>query len=256
MTGLDAGADDYLVKPFALDELSARMRALLRRSSVSGTDDVVRVGDLVLDPQGRTAQRSGRQLDLTKTEFDVLELLMVNAGIVMSRETIYERIWGYDFETSSRSLDVYIGVPAHQDGGGGRAAARAHRARRRLPDPKAMSLRWRIAAAFGVVAALVCAFGAIAAYVSTSQRLENSVDESLLARRVDLSRRHGPRARRLRPRPDDGRVGRRRARGSDGPSDCPSPSAFAPATSAQFVDVDGTRTSCIEGSAMLADRRH
>ena len=109
VTGLDAGADDYLVKPFALDELSARMRALLRRSSVSGTDDVVRVGDLVLDPQGRTAQRSGRQLDFTKTEFDVLELLMVNAGIVMSRETIYERIWGFDFETSSKSLDVYIG---------------------------------------------------------------------------------------------------------------------------------------------------
>ena len=63
----------------------------------------------MLDPQGRTAQRGGRQLDLTKTEFDLLELLMVNAGIVLTRETIYERIWGYDFETSSRSLDVYIG---------------------------------------------------------------------------------------------------------------------------------------------------
>ena len=84
VTGLDAGADDYLVKPFALDELSARMRALLRRTSVSGSDDVVRVGDLVLDPLGRTAQRSGAPLDLTKTEFDVLELLMVNAGIVLS----------------------------------------------------------------------------------------------------------------------------------------------------------------------------
>ncbi len=109
VTGLDAGADDYLVKPFALDELSARMRALLRRTSVSGTDDVLRVGDLELDPLGRTASRSGRALELTKTEFDVLELLMVNVGIVMSRDTIYERIWGYDFETSSRSLDVYIG---------------------------------------------------------------------------------------------------------------------------------------------------
>jgi two-component system, OmpR family, response regulator MprA len=109
VTGLDAGADDYLVKPFALDELSARMRALLRRTSVSGTSDVLRVGDLVLDPLGRTARRGDRALDLTKTEFDVLELLMVNAGIVMSRDTIYERIWGYDFETSSRSLDVYIG---------------------------------------------------------------------------------------------------------------------------------------------------
>ena len=114
-----------------------------------------------------------------------------------------------------------------------------------------MSLRWRIAAALGVVAALVCAFGAIAAYVSTSQRLENSVDESLLARRADLSHIHGApggvrwRARR-RPRPamtiepDFQR-----------PGDCPSPSAFAPATSAQFIDVDGTRTSCIEGSTVL-----
>src|SRR5262245_41217874 len=109
VTGLDAGADDYLVKPFALDELSARMRALLRRTSVSGADDVLRVGDLVLDPLGRTASRGDRSLELTKTEFDVLELLMMNAGIVMSRDTIYERIWGYDFETSSRSLDVYIG---------------------------------------------------------------------------------------------------------------------------------------------------
>jgi two-component system response regulator MprA len=109
VTGLDAGADDYLVKPFALDELSARMRALLRRTSVSGSDETLLVDDLELDPLGRTAARGGRQLNLTKTEFDVLELLMVNAGIVLSRETIYERIWGYDFETSSRSLDVYIG---------------------------------------------------------------------------------------------------------------------------------------------------
>jgi two-component system response regulator MprA len=119
VTGLDAGADDYLVKPFALDELSARMRALLRRTSVSGTDDVLRVDDLVLDPLGRTAERNGRRLELTKTEFDLLELLMVNAGIVLSRDTIYERIWGYDFETSSRSLDVYVGyIRAKTEAGG------------------------------------------------------------------------------------------------------------------------------------------
>jgi two-component system response regulator MprA len=119
VTGLDAGADDYLVKPFALDELSARMRALLRRTSVSGTDDVLRVGDLELDPLGRTASRGGRALELTKTEFDLLELLMVNAGIVLSRDTIYERIWGFDFETSSRSLDVYIGYLRTKTEGGG-----------------------------------------------------------------------------------------------------------------------------------------
>lgn len=109
VAGLDAGADDYLVKPFALAELSARLRALLRRNSVTGEDHVIEVGDLSLDPLGRVAARAGRPLDLTKTEFDLLELLMVNAGVVLSRDLIYERIWGYDFETSSRSLDVYVG---------------------------------------------------------------------------------------------------------------------------------------------------
>jgi two-component system response regulator MprA len=109
VAGLDAGADDYLVKPFALDELLARLRALLRRASVTGGEEELRVADLVLDPQRRQAWRADRELDLTKTEFDLLELLMFNAGIVLPRDTIYERIWGYDFETSSKSLDVYIG---------------------------------------------------------------------------------------------------------------------------------------------------
>jgi two-component system, OmpR family, response regulator MprA len=108
VAGLDAGADDYLVKPFALDELLARLRALLRRTS--GNDsDVIRVGDLVIDPARRQASRGGRNLELTKTEFDLLELLARHAGLVLSRDTIYERIWGFDFETSSKSLDVYIG---------------------------------------------------------------------------------------------------------------------------------------------------
>jgi two-component system response regulator MprA len=109
VAGLDAGADDYLVKPFVLDELLARLRALLRRASVTGGKEELRVGDLVLDPQRRQAWRGARELELTKTEFDLLELLMFNVGIVVTRDTIYERIWGYDFETSSKSLDVYIG---------------------------------------------------------------------------------------------------------------------------------------------------
>ena len=109
VAGLDAGADDYLVKPFALDELLARLRALLRRTSISGEAGVLRADDLSLDPQRREAWRGSRELGLTKTEFDLLELLLANAEIVVTRETIYERIWGFDFETSSKSLDVYIG---------------------------------------------------------------------------------------------------------------------------------------------------
>src|SRR3954453_5222798 len=109
VAGLDAGADDYLVKPFALDELLARLRALLRRASVTGGEEVLRVGDVVLDPSRRQVWRGETELNLTKTEFDLLELLLHNAGIVAQRETIYERIWGFDFETSSKSLDVYIG---------------------------------------------------------------------------------------------------------------------------------------------------
>jgi two-component system response regulator MprA len=109
VAGLDAGADDYLVKPFALDELFARLRALLRRTHVTEAEAALRFEDLALDPERRLAWRGERELGLTKTEFDLLVLLLFNAGIVVARETIYERIWGFAFETSSKSLDVYIG---------------------------------------------------------------------------------------------------------------------------------------------------
>jgi two-component system response regulator MprA len=119
--GLDAGADDYLVKPYAMSELAARLRALLRRTSVSGADDRLVVGDLVLDPSARLAWRDGDELELTKTEFDLLELLLFNAGVVLSRDTIYSQIWGYDFETTSRSLDVYVGYLRTKTEAGGRS---------------------------------------------------------------------------------------------------------------------------------------
>lgn len=110
VAGLDAGADDYLVKPYALDELLARLRALLRRTSVTGNEgEVYQLGDLRLDAAARRVVRGDREVDLTKTEFDLLELLLHNVNIVLTRDLIYERIWGYDFETGSKSLDVYIG---------------------------------------------------------------------------------------------------------------------------------------------------
>ena len=109
VAGLDAGADDYLVKPFVVDELLARCRALLRRSVSSNTQSTLTVGNLVLNPLTREVHRGDRALSLTKTEFDLLELLMQQPNMVISREYIYETIWGYDFETNSKSLDVYIG---------------------------------------------------------------------------------------------------------------------------------------------------
>ncbi len=110
VAGLDAGADDYLVKPYALDELLARLRALLRRTSVTGNDGTaLALGDLVIDAAARQVTRAGNIVELTKTEFDLLELLVHNQGIVLTRDVVYERIWGYDFETGSKSLDVYIG---------------------------------------------------------------------------------------------------------------------------------------------------
>jgi two-component system response regulator MprA len=109
VAGLDAGADDYLVKPFVIDELLARCRALVRRASPSTSTSVLTVGDLTLNSLSREVKRGDRHLVLTKTEFDLLELLMQRPNTVVTREQIYEDIWGYDFETSSKSLDVYIG---------------------------------------------------------------------------------------------------------------------------------------------------
>ncbi|GDY32740.1 DNA-binding response regulator [Gandjariella thermophila] len=112
VAGLDAGADDYLVKPFELDELLARLRALLRRaepeSGVADRDGLLRVADLVLDADARRVWRDGIEVELSKTEFDLLELLVRNAGIVLDHATIYDRIWGYDFGPDSKNLAVYI----------------------------------------------------------------------------------------------------------------------------------------------------
>ena len=108
--GLDAGADDYLVKPFALDELLARLRAFERRSPTAPQGrGTLRFEDLVLDRDQMIARRAGHEISLTRTEYQLLELLMANPRRVLSRDVIFEKVWGYDFGPESNSLDVYIG---------------------------------------------------------------------------------------------------------------------------------------------------
>jgi DNA-binding response OmpR family regulator len=107
VAGLDAGADDYLVKPFAFDELLARIRALLRRRAAA-EEEVLQFADLTLRPATREVTRGGRPIDLTAREFDILETFMRHPRQVLTREQLYERIWGYDFSGESNIIEVYI----------------------------------------------------------------------------------------------------------------------------------------------------
>jgi two-component system response regulator MprA len=110
VAGLDAGADDYLVKPFDLAELFARLRALLRRRGpLEGEGDVLRFEDLSLDLSTRDAKRGDREFTLTRVEFDLLELFLRHPRQVLTRELILDRVWGYDFDTGTNSLAVYVG---------------------------------------------------------------------------------------------------------------------------------------------------
>jgi two-component system response regulator MprA len=118
VAGLDAGADDYLVKPFALDELFARLRALLRRGTTEDGEKLV-FGDLDLDTSTREVHRDGEPIELTRTEFQLLELFLRNPRQVLTRSVIYERVWGYDFGFGSNSLDVYVGYLRRKTEAGG-----------------------------------------------------------------------------------------------------------------------------------------
>ena len=118
VAGLEAGADDYLVKPFALTELIARMRAMLRRVE-PGDEGVLRFADLTLDRRSREVTRGLRSIDLSRTEFSLLELLMENPRQVLTRTQIFEAVWGYDFGAGSNSLGVYIGYLRRKTEAGG-----------------------------------------------------------------------------------------------------------------------------------------
>ena len=117
--GLDAGADDYMAKPFSLDELLARLRALLRRSSGAVTP-LLSASGVTMDLGTRSVTRDGETISLTKTEFDLLEVLMTEPGRVVPREALYREVWGFDFETSSNSLDVYVGYLRRKTEEGGK----------------------------------------------------------------------------------------------------------------------------------------
>ena len=185
VAGLDAGADDYVVKPFALEELLARLRALLRRLGPQD-GDVLRFADVSLDPSTREVERGGEPIELTRTEFALLELFLLNPRQVLTRSVIFERVWGYDFGFGSNSLDVYIGYLRRKTEEGDRPAADPDDPRRRLRPARAMSFRTRLTLAAAAAVAVAVVARVRDHYAIVRNELRDDVDATLQSRAREL----------------------------------------------------------------------
>ena len=219
IAGLDGGADDYLVKPFAFAELLARLRALVRRGTVE-RPPVIEVGDLRLDPATRQVWRGEVEIDLSAKEFTLLETFMRHAGYVLSRTQLLEQAWEYDFEHRSNVVEVYVRYLRRKIDMPVRAQVDRDGARRRLPTAEGrgplsrLSIRLRLTLVFAAVIAVVLAATGVFVYLQFEHELDAAIDAGLRSRADELSAAVRESGSRLGPRPPPGRQDRQLRRGA------------------------------------------